>query len=95
MNTLDKRSFNRIQMQIPFMESSIIFFTSNVLDHSSFWTNCIIELVTHDIQQFGGSHFYPSRQRTEKLFTDGLVMLPKKLNFSGRLGVQTCLQSVV
>lgn len=86
VNTLDKRSFNRIQMQIPFKESSIIFFTSNVLDHSSFWTNCIIELVTHDIQKFGGSHFYPSRQRTKKLFTDGLVLLPKKLNFSGRLG---------
>jgi hypothetical protein len=86
VNTLDKRSFNRIQMQIPFMESSIIFFTSNVLDHSSFWTNCIIELVTHDIQQFGGRHFYPSNQRTDKLFTDGLVLLPKKLNFKSRLG---------
>lgn len=86
IRNLDARTFNRIQMQIPFMESSIIFFTSNVRDHSSFWTNYIIELVNHDIEHFGGSHFYPSRQRTDKLFKDGLVVLPKKLNFSGTLG---------
>jgi hypothetical protein len=86
VSALGNRSFNRIQMQIPFMESSIIFFTSNVLDHSSFWTNCIIELVSHDIQKFGGVHFYPSNKRTDELFNNGLVKLPKKLNFSGRLG---------
>lgn len=86
VDKLNARSFNRIQMQIPFMESSIIFFTSNVLDHSSFWTNCIIELVNHDLNHFGGSHFYPSSQRTARLFADGLVQLPKKLNFTGKLG---------
>jgi hypothetical protein len=56
---LDGRSFDRIQMQIPFGESTIIFLVSNTRKHSSFWTNCLIEFVDHDIAAFKGKHLFP------------------------------------
>jgi len=87
IKTLDGRSFNRIQMQIPFKESSIIFLASNVPQHTSLWTNCLIELVNHDLQHYGGKHFYPKAKTLKGVFQDGLVQLPKVLNYSGALGI--------
>jgi len=83
---LDGRSFNRIQMQIPFNESSIIFLVSNTRNHSSFWTNCLIELVNHDLTNFGGRYMYPKLKNRNNVFQDGLVQLPKILNYTGKLG---------
>lgn len=87
IKTLDGRSFNRIQMQIPFKESSIIFLASNVPQHSSLWTSCLIELVNHDMKQYGGTHFYPKAKTLKGVFEDGLVQLPKALNYNGVLGI--------
>ena len=84
--TLDRRSFDRIQMQMPFDESSIIFLGSNMREHSSFWTNCLIELVNHDIEKFHGKNFYPKVKNLSKTFKDGLVKLPDRLNYTGTLG---------
>lgn len=85
--TLDGRSFNRIQMQMPYGESSIIFLVSNEHQHSSLWTNCLIELVNHDMKIYTGRHFYPKLKKLDGVFTDGLVQLPKVLNYTGSLGV--------
>lgn len=84
--TLDSRSFDRIQMQIPFNESSIIFLASHTREHSSFWTNCLIELINHDLAAYGGRHLYPKIKDSSKVFQDGLVQLPKLLNYTGHLG---------
>ena len=86
------RSFNRFQMQMPFNESSIIFLASNVRDDSSFWTNCLIELVNHDLLMARDdttsyeSIFYPRVKKLKGIFTDGLVTLPDILNYTGKLG---------
>tara|TARA_B110001452_G_scaffold71343_1_gene57609 strand:+ start:422 stop:2797 length:2376 start_codon:yes stop_codon:yes gene_type:complete len=86
------RSFNRFQMQMPFNESSIIFLASNVRDDSSFWTNCLIELVNHDLLMARDdttpykSIFYPGVKTLKGIFTDGLVTLPDILNYTGKLG---------
>jgi len=86
------RSFDRFQMQMPFNESSIIFLASNVRDDSSFWTNCLIELVNHDLLMARDettsykSIFYPRVKKLKGIFTDGLVTLPKILNYTGKLG---------
>ena len=60
---LDGRSFNRIQMQIPFGQSTIIFLVANTRQHSSFWTNCLIEFVDHDIAVFSGKHVFPLQKK--------------------------------
>jgi len=91
IKTLDGRSFDRIQMQMPFDESSIIFLVANEREHSSFWTNCLIELVNHDLKlaredaQYT-SKFYPKLKHLENVFKDGLVTLPSRLNYTGNLG---------
>lgn len=84
--TLASRSFNRIQMQIPFNESSIIFLASNTREHSSFWTNCLIELVNHDLTTYSGTHMYPKLKDRSNVFQDGLVQLPQILNYTGQVG---------
>lgn len=85
-STLSSRSFDRIQMQIPFNESSIIFLASNTREHSSFWTNCLIELVNHDLATCGGTHMYPKSKDRSNVFQDGLVQLPRILNYTGKVG---------
>ncbi len=91
IKTLDGRSFDRIQMQMPFDESSIIFLVANEREHSSFWTNCLIELVNHDLYlaredaQYT-SKFYPKLTHLKNVFKDGLVTLPSRLNYTGNLG---------
>ena len=87
LKMLDGRSFHRIQMQIPFAESSIIFLAANVPAHTSLWTNALIELVNFDLQQHGGQHFYPKLKSLANVFHDGLVTLPKALNYMGALGL--------
>lgn len=84
IKTLDGRSFNRIQMQIPFGESSIIFLTSDKPRDTMFWTNCLIDLVNHDIQTFNGSHMFPNHKGAFP-WNDGLVKLPKIINYKNEI----------
>lgn len=74
----DKRSFHRIQMQIPFGESSIIFLTETSRpETSSFWTNMLVHLVSYDVQNNGGKVFFPKGSVS---WGGGLVQLPALLN---------------
>lgn len=84
IKTLDGRSFNRIQMQIPFGESSIIFLTSDKPRDTMFWTNCLIDLVNHDIHAFNGSHMFPNHKGAFP-WNDGLVKLPKIINYKNEI----------
>lgn len=92
IKTLDGRSFDRIQMQMPFDESSIMFLVAKEREHSSFWTNCLIELVNHDLKLAGEetpytSTFYPPPlKKLDNVFKDGLVKLPPILNYKGTVG---------
>lgn len=84
IKTLDGRSFNRIQMQIPFGESSIIFLTSDKPQDTMFWTNCLIELVNHDINVFNGTHMFPKHKGAFP-WNDGLVKLPNTINYKNEI----------
>ena len=80
------RSFNRIQMQIPFGKSSIIFLVSNISEHSSFWTNIIIDLTTYDVDNNAGKNTFKLKD-ISRVWNDGIVVLPKVFNFNGKIDV--------
>jgi hypothetical protein len=81
----DRRSFHRIQMQIPFGESSIIFLTeTSKPETSSFWTNMLVHLVSHDVRNNGGKVFFPKGTIS---WGDGLVQLPDLLNIGRKKSI--------
>lgn len=94
----DKRSFHRIQMQIPFGESSIIFLTcTKKPETSSFWTNLLVRLVTYDVENNGSKVFFPKHKGcSPHPWGDGLVELPDLLNIGRKkIDVNNVLHRII